>query len=81
MSKTNTNMNIFGLIKKANTNTNMNIRTDIRKYKYEYKYLSNTDQQPTALPGAICSTSSQLFYHQPIIILAANYSTIIQLVY
>ena len=55
MSKTNTNTNIFGLIKKgeyeyeyirvdkkrANTNTNTNIWTVIRKY--EYKYSSHTD--------------------------------------
>ena len=52
MSKTNTNTNIFGLIKKANTNifrvkkkwanTNRNIRTDICEYKYEYEYSSRT---------------------------------------
>ena len=56
MSKTNTNTNIFGLIRKgeykyeyirgdkkrANTKTNMNIQTDILEYEYEYEYLSHT---------------------------------------
>ena len=36
--KINTDMNKFGVTKRANLNTNMNIRTDICKYDYKYEY-------------------------------------------
>ena len=38
MSKTNTNTNIFGLIKRANTNTNIFGVTKKGEYEYKYEY-------------------------------------------